>query len=166
MERIIIIGCSGAGKSTLSRALGTKLDLPVVHLDKLWWKPGWVESEREEFDAKLAEETAKARWIIDGNYHRTLEKRLEHCDMVIYLDFNRITCILGVLKRVISTYGSVRPDMGAGCPERFDLGFLKWVWGFNKKNRKNYLQILSKETEKSVLIFKNRRQVKSFLDSL
>jgi len=50
MERIMIIGCGGSGKSTLARQLGEKLSLPVVHLDKLFWKPGWVHISQEEFD--------------------------------------------------------------------------------------------------------------------
>ena len=72
MERIIIIGCGGAGKSTLARKLGEVLDLPVVHLDKLFWKPGWVETTAEEFDALLAMELAKDKWIMDGNFNRTM----------------------------------------------------------------------------------------------
>ena len=117
MERIVIIGCGGAGKSTLARQLGKKLNIPVVHLDKLWWKPGWVESSREEFDAKLAEELAKPQWIMDGNFNRTINQRVDRCDTLIYLDFNRVACLMGVLKRVLTTYGKVRPDMGEGCPE-------------------------------------------------
>ena len=135
MERIILIGCGSAGKSTLARQMGEKLDIPVVHLDKLYWKPGWVEMPREEFDVILREEIAKEKWIMDGNFDRTISERLERCDTVIYLDFSRITCLMGVLKRVISTYGKVRPDMGEGCPERIDLDFLKWVWDFNKNKR-------------------------------
>ena len=76
MERIVIIGCGGAGKSTLARQLGEKLNIPVVHLDKLWWKPNWVESSREEFDAKLARELAKPRWIMDGNFNRPKPERI------------------------------------------------------------------------------------------
>ena len=53
MERVLIIGCGGSGKSTLARQLGEKTGLPVVHLDKLFWHPGWVESPPEEIDEKI-----------------------------------------------------------------------------------------------------------------
>ena len=89
MERILIIGCSGSGKSTLARALKEKLGLPVVHLDQLWWKPGWKNVTVEEFDSRLAMALNMDRWIIDGNYSRTMEARLAKCDTIIYLDFSR-----------------------------------------------------------------------------
>ena len=166
MERIVIIGCGGAGKSTLARRLGEKLDIPVVHLDQLWWKPGWVESSREEFDAKLAVELAKSQWIMDGNFNRTIPERIARCDTIIYLDFNRVTCLMGVLKRVLTTYGKVRPDMGEGCPERFDWEFLKWVWTFNKNKREKNYRLLNEAKHAETIVLKNRRMVKSFLNSL
>ena len=96
MERIIIIGCSGAGKSTLALALKEKLGLPVVHLDQLWWQEGWQHVTREEFDARLDMALQMDRWIIDGNYSRTMEARLAKCDTILYLDFNRWECLLGM----------------------------------------------------------------------
>lgn len=166
MERILIIGCGGAGKSTLARQLGEKLDLPVVHLDQLFWKPGWVEETKEEFDRKLALELEKPRWIIDGNFNRTMPQRLEKCDTVIYLDFSRIPCLLGVIKRVLTTYGTVRPDMGEGCPEQFDLEFLKWVWSYNKDKRQSNYDLLERAPQVQKIILKNRRAVKKFLQNL
>ena len=47
MQRIAIVGPAGSGKSTLARQLGDVLDLPVVHLDALFWQPGWREPSRE-----------------------------------------------------------------------------------------------------------------------
>ena len=140
MERVIIIGCGGAGKSTLARKLGEKTGLPVVHLDQIWWAPGhWQHIEKPEFDEKLAAELEKSQWIMDGNFNRTIPQRLAKCDTVIYLDYNRIMCLWGVIRRVIKSYGKTRPDMDEGCPERFDWEFLKWVWKFNSKNREaNY----------------------------
>ena len=166
MERIIIIGCGGAGKSTLARKLGEVLDLPVVHLDKLFWKPGWVETSHEEFDALLAQELAKDQWIMDGNFNRTMPERMKRCDTIIYLDFSRFACLMGVLKRIITTYGKVRPDMGEGCPERIDLDFLKWVWNFNKNKRESYYKMLNEAENVETIVLKNRRAVKLFLKSL
>lgn len=166
MERILIIGCGGAGKSTLARQLGEKLNIPVVHLDQLFWKPGWVERSDEEFDVILEHELEKPKWIMDGNFNRTMPKRLEKCDTVIYLDFSRFACLRGVAKRVLTNYGKVRPDMGEGCPERFDLDFLKWVWNFNKNKRESYYRLLNEAEEIETIALKNRRQVKKFLKSL
>lgn len=166
MERILIIGCGGAGKSTLARQMGEKTGLPVVHLDQLFWHPGWVESTKDEIDAKILEELGKPRWIMDGNYNRTLPLRLEKCDTVIYLDFSRFACLLGVLKRVLTTYGTVRPDMAEGCPERFDLEFLQWVWNFNKNHREKYYRLLNETEGIEKIVLKNRRMVKRFLRSL
>ncbi len=166
MERIIIIGCGGAGKSTLARKLGEMLDLPVVHLDKLFWKPGWVETTAEEFDALLAMELVKDHWIMDGNFNRTMPKRIKRCDTIIYLDFSRFACLTGVLKRIITTYGKVRPDMGEGCPERIDLDFLKWVWNFNKNKRESYYKMLNEVENVETIVLKNRRAVKLFLKNL
>ena len=166
MERILVIGCGGAGKSTLARQLGEKLNLPVVHLDRLYWKPGWVQESREEFDRKLAQELGKATWILDGNFNRTMPQRMAKCDTVIYLDFPRMTCLLGVMKRILTTYGKVRPDMGDGCPERFDLEFLQWVWNYNKNNREQIYRLLDEATHAQKIVLKNRRAVKAFLKNL
>ena len=166
MERILIIGCGGAGKSTLARQLGEKLELPVVHLDKLFWKPGWVEENSEEFDRKLAIELEKTKWIIDGNFNRTMPQRLSKCDTIIYLDFSRWACLWGVAKRIITTYGTVRPDMGEGCPERLDLDFLRWVWNYNKDKRQRNYRLLNEAAHAEKIVLKNRRMVKQFLKSL
>ena len=166
MERILIIGCGGAGKSTLARQLGEKLGLPVVHLDRLFWKPGWVESGKEEIDAKIMEELEKPQWIMDGNYNRTLPQRVQYCDTIIYLDFSRTACLLGVLKRVITNYGTVRPDMGEGCPERFDLEFLRWVWNYNKNKREKNYRLLNEAEGVQTIVLKNRRMVRRFLENI
>lgn len=166
MERIMIIGCGGAGKSTLARQLGELTGLPVVHLDKLFWKPGWVSLSQEEFDPVHQEAISRERWIIDGNFDRTIPQRLSRCDTVLYLDFSRWACVMGVAKRILTTYGTVREDMGEGCPERFDLEFLRWVWDFNKNKRQKNYRLLSEAEGVEVIILKNRREVKRFLASL
>ena len=101
MKRIIIIGCGGAGKSTLARQLGEKLNLPVVHLDKLFWRPNWISVSQEEFDELHRRELAKETWILDGNFNRTMPERIARCDTVIYLDFSRFACLMGVARRIV-----------------------------------------------------------------
>lgn len=166
MERIVIIGCGGAGKSTLARQLGEKLNIPVVHLDKLFWNPGWVEKSKEKFDDLHEQELAKEKWIMDGNFNRTMPQRIARCDTVIYLDFSRFACLLGVVKRVLTTYGTVRPDMGEGCPERIDFEFLKWVWGYNKNKRERNYKLLNEAQHAETIVLKNRRMVRKFLAQL
>ena len=166
MERIVIIGCGGSGKSTMARQLGEKLDLPVVHLDKLFWKPGWVSVPQEEFDVIVREELAKEKWIMDGNFNRTLPERIKRCDTIIYLDFSRFACLMGVFKRIITTHGKVRPDMGEGCPERLDWEFLQWVWNFNKNKREGNYRLLNEAEGVETIVLKNRRTVKKFLEQI
>ena len=166
MERILIIGCSGAGKSTLARELRERLGLPVVHLDQLWWKKDWEHVTREEFDSRLAMALNMDQWIIDGNYSRTMEERLQKCDTIIYLDFNRWECLLGMFQRVLGSYGKTRPDMAAGCPERFDWDFVKWIWNFNKQNRVRNYTWIAKTKHAKTIVLRSRKEVQSFLESL
>ena len=167
MERVMIIGCGGAGKSTLARKLGEKTGLPVVHLDQIWWAPGhWQHIEKPEFDEKLALELAKPQWILDGNFNRTIEARLEACDTIIYLDYPRLICIKNWLGRVIKNWGHARPDMTEGCTEWIDPEFVKWIWNFNRNNRARYYDILNNARDKQVFILKSRRQAERFLKSL
>ena len=168
MERILIIGNCGAGKSTFAKALAKKLQLPLVHLDKLYWHGDWEHLSREDFDAVLQTELEKPRWIIDGNFSRTLPHRLAYADTVFYLDIPTLTCLWGLTKRVFTNYGKTRDDMGGNCPEYFDKqkpALYKGALGFNKRNRKNYHEMLA-ASGKQVIIFKSRRQVKKYLESL
>ena len=106
-KKIIIIGCPGSGKSTFARKLRDKTGLPLYYLDMLWHKPDRTTISREEFDAKLEEIFTTDKWIIDGNYQRTLERRLQVCDTVFLLDFPLEQCLSGAMERV----GKQREEM-------------------------------------------------------
>ena len=166
MEKILIIGCSCSGKSTLARALAEKKGIPLVHLDQLWWKSGWENVSIEEFDARLDRALDMESWIIDGNFSRTMPLRLSRCDTIIYLDFNRWQCLLGMVQRLLESRGKVRQDMPRGCPERFDWEFVKWIWNFNRNNRNMNYTWISQAKHAKAIILKNRKEVKAFLESL
>ena len=117
MQRIVILGNAGSGKSTLARALGKRLSLPVVHLDTLFWEPGWVEPDAEQFRARVREAIAPDAWICEGNYaRRTFDLRLPRTDLIIWLDTSRLTCFTRVIMR--SVMNRPRPDLAAGCTEK------------------------------------------------
>jgi len=167
LQRILIIGCGGAGKSTLARELNQITQLPLYHLDQLYWSPGnWEHLSKEEFDAELIPLLSGERWILDGNYNRTLPLRLERCDTVIYLDYPRHICLFHWLKRVITNWGHAREDMAEGCAEWFDPEFAKWIWNFNRNNRDTIYKLLQQHTHVKKYIFKNTRQLKMFLKRL
>lgn len=107
MRKVIIIGCPGSGKSTFARKLRDKTNLPLYYLDMIWHKPDKTNVTKEEFDRQLEEILTKEQWIIDGNYQRTLEVRLQQCDTVFLLDFPLEICLAGVKSRI----GHRREDM-------------------------------------------------------
>lgn len=162
-QRIMIIGCGGSGKSTLARQIGKISGLPVVHLDQLFWRKGWVHVSQEEFDHLLSKALEGDRWIVDGNFDRTMQMRLQRCDTVIYLDRSRWVCLYRVCKRVLQNLGKTRPDMGEGCPEKVDLEFLTWIWNFNKEFRNKYCQLLNESSDKETFIVKKRSEYESLL---
>jgi adenylate kinase family enzyme len=168
MRRIAVIGCSGAGKSRLARELARRLKLPIIHLDAHYWRPGWVESAMDEWVARQEALFAGDGWVADGNYHSTLRYRTTRADTVIFLDFSTAACLRGVFGRLLRQHGQVRSDMPAGCPERFDLEFTRWVWNFRRVARPRTLEVL-REFEESggrlVTLF-DRRHVAAFLRDL
>lgn len=135
MRRVMIIGPCGSGKSTLARELAPRMGLPLVHMDQLGWQAGWVETDKAELHARLAEAVAGERWLIEGNYGSVLAPRLERADTVIYLDFPIRLCLWRLMRRILTLRGQSRPDMPEGCPERFDAAFFWYVMTWNSGPR-------------------------------
>ena len=137
MQRIVILGNAGSGKSTLARALGKHLAVPVVHLDRLFWEPGWVEPDPQQFRARVADAVSADAWVCEGNYaRRTFDLRLPRAQLIIWLDTPRLTCFQRVIVR--SLLNRPRPDLAVGCSEKLDkafLTFLKFVWTFDRGYR-------------------------------
>lgn len=167
MKKVLVIGSSGAGKSVLSRRIGEVTGLPVIHLDKHHWRPGWTEPPKEVWREQVAELVKGEEWIIDGNFGGTMEQRLEQCDTVVFLDLPRHVCAWRVLKRVITYRGDTRPDLAYGCPEKLDIPFLIWIWNFPKRSRPSVLQRIAGVADRvKVYQLKTAGEVEAFLTSL
>ena len=167
MIRIMIIGCGGAGKSTLARKIQAITGLPLVHLDRLYWKPDWVEPPKEDWARRVEEVSDHKNWIIDGNYGGTMEIRLRKATTIIFLNRSRWLCLVRVFYRQIRSYGRVRDDMGTGCPERFSWPFYKYVYHYNRTRRPRILKRLGELKQKTeVQILCNEREIKHYLAML
>lgn len=143
VQRIMIIGGPGAGKSTLARKLGQLTGLPVIHLDKLFWRPGWVSVSREEMNAAATQAARQDRWVIDGNYAGSWPYRVSRAQLIIFLDMPRGLRLRRILWRRLTSFGQVQPDMGEGCPERFDPEFWDYAKNFDRDERPRQARLVA-----------------------
>lgn len=165
MNRIAVVGSGGAGKSTFSRELSQITGLPLVHLDRHYWKPGWIETPLEEWRVLQSELIAGDNWIVDGNYYRTFDLRFDRADTVIVLAFSRYRCLLRAFLRTTGNYGKCLQS--EGCPERFELEFYQWIWNFPKNVLPELYSILDSYGENlNVIKLKTPRQVENYLKLL
>lgn len=165
MKKIMVIGAGGAGKSTLARRIGEILGLEVIHLDALFWKPGWVDTPRSEWEAIQRKLVAGERWIIDGNYGGSMDIRLGAADTVVFMDMSRWRCAWQVIKRRFQYRGKTRPDLSSGCPERISLAFLGWIWTYPERRRPGIVEKLARFSGE-VVILRSPREARAFLDEL
>ncbi len=165
MQRVLVVGPCGAGKSTLAFALADRLGLPLYHLDKLYWQPGWVEGDDDQLDARIEEIVAGDRWLLEGTYGRTLPLRLPHADTVVYLDYAIPLCLWRLVKRIWRWRGATRPDMGDGCEERFDLAFMTYVAGWRSGPGKRLEKALAGYEDKVVRL-KSPRETDRWLAAI
>ena len=56
----------------------------------------------------------------------------------------RPICYWRIMRRVLTSYGKVRPDMADGCPERFDWEFMKYVWQFPTRYQPRVVEALDR----------------------
>lgn len=167
MQRVAIIGSGGAGKSAFGRVLAERTGLPLIHLDRLFWHPGWVETPEPEWQAIHAGLIDGDSWIIDGNYGSTMEARLGRADTVIFMDLPRLVCVVAALQRHWRYRGGGRDDMVPGQKERLDLAFLRWIWDYPATRRPGVLDRLSRvPATTAVHRLRSRSEVREFLAGL
>lgn len=164
--KIQIIGYAGSGKSTLAKKLGLFYNIPYLHLDNVQFYGDWQERSKEEQN-KIVDKflNENDNWVIDGNYSVVSPRRFEISDITIYLAYNRIYCYRMCRRRAIMYKDT--PRESCPCKEKFDKEFKEWILfsGRTKKRRLKHLENLNK-TNGQKLVFKNRKQLNKWLDSI
>lgn len=171
MRRVLVIGPGGSGKSTVSVQIGELTGLPVVHLDALYWQPGWVPMPQPEWRQTVAALAAGDRWVLDGNYGGSLDIRLPSCDSVdsvVFMDVPRYICIIRIVWRWLRYVARSRPEMGPGCPERLTWDFLLWIWNYPRRRRpdEHLRRLAALPPDHAVHVLRSRRDVARFLMEL
>lgn len=161
-NRIFIVGGSGFGKSTLCSILSKELNLPSIHLDGINFDSNLVEIDKLKRDRIIADKTLEDKWIIEGNYSKTLKKRFERADLIIWLDYSTFALFKGFSKRFFKGINKERPEI-PGCNERLNFNFLKYVITYNKKKRHLIVNNLTDIPKEKVLIFKNQKDLNNWL---
>ena len=159
MQRIIVIGCPGSGKSTVSRALHSKIGIPLYHLDMMYWNADKTTVEKSVFLERLFAVLEKDEWIIDGNYGSTMELRMATCDTVIFLDYPLDICLDGIKER----RGKPHSDLPWIETEE-DSEFIEFIKSYNAQQKPKVLELLEKYSEKNIVILESREQADAFLN--
>jgi len=137
----------------------------LVSLDAFYWQSGWLPSDPVAFESRVKDAAMSERWIMDGNYISLAgELRRDRADAIIWFDLPRHVCMLGILSRIVKGYGRVRPGMAAGCPERFDMEFFRYVWTFSEKQKPALIAYLDRRRlDQKLLRFTKRAEADSYL---
>jgi adenylate kinase family enzyme len=167
MRRVMVVGQPGSGKSTFARALGARTGLPVIHIDRIHWKAGWVERSREEKTRLCREVEAGEAWIFEGGHSATWDSRVARADLLVWLDRPLPLRLWRVLRRAWRHYGSTRPDLPEGCPEllRTLPPFVAFIWRTRRTSREAMAR-LAATAPCPVVRLGSDREVAAFLDGI
>ncbi|MCL6651974.1 AAA family ATPase [Agrobacterium rubi] len=166
-SRIMVVGSSGAGKTTLSQGLASHRGLEYFSIDRdVRWISGWTQREAGEQRRILEDIVRRERWLLDGSGPSTFELRLPRTDIVIWMRLPRVTCLMGIAKRVARYYGTVRPHMAEGCREPLpDRKFLSYIWNFEKHHAPKFLRNFELYgPQVPIFQVKSRAQARQLLD--
>jgi adenylate kinase family enzyme len=161
MKKAIVIGCPGSGKTTFAEKLRDKTGLPLYYLDAIWHKPDRTHISREDFDERIKEIFAEDEWIIDGNYSRTIEMRLEACDTVFLFDLPTEVCLQGAIDRL----GKERYDV-PWVDRELDTKFREEIERFANNKLPEIYNLLEKHGQnKNIVVFKTREEADNYIDA-
>ncbi len=162
MKKVIVIGCPGSGKSTFSKALHKITNLPLFHLDMIYWNADETTVEKTVFLGRLSEIMKKDQWIIDGNYASTMELRMHACDTVIFLDYPVDICLNGIKERK----EKARSDLPWIEPNEDDAEFIEFIKSYHSKSKPQVMDLLKHHSDKNIYIFSTRTQAEKFLSEI
>lgn len=158
MKKVTVAGGSGSGKSFFARKFADILRLPLYHLDNVFWNPDRTHVSREVFDRRLDVILGYERFIIDGEYGRTLETRIRESDTVFYFDIPLADRLEGAASRI----GTKRPDI-PWVEEKFDPDFRKYIEDYDSTQRPVTLALLEKYGDRNVVVFRSRDEADEYL---
>src|SRR3989338_536870 len=151
MNKILIIGSPGSGKSTFANKLGNILNRKIIHLDKLYYKSGWIAVPKNKWQEIVKNLLLKEQWIMDGNYRGTIDMRLEVADTVILFDFNKFLCLYRVF---IRSRNKNQPfDKAEGNNNKLSWDLIKKITTFPKKKMLEKLE--QHRDTKKIFVLKN-----------
>jgi adenylate kinase family enzyme len=175
LNKINVIGTSGTGKSTFCQQLAKKMDATYIEMDSLHWKANWVESTSAELFEKLKPRLEVNRWVLDGNYRKTIPIKWAEVDAVIWLDYSFTLTLFRAVKRAISRILSGRELWpGTGNVETFRRTLLSkdsivlWTIQTYHRNRRKYLGMMNDERYSNIrfIVLRSPKQAQQFIQSL
>jgi adenylate kinase family enzyme len=165
MERIVVVGCGGSGKTVVARHIAEALDLPVVHLDGLYYDADWNILPTDEFAARQRDLVAQPRWVIDGNYASTLPIRLAAADTVVFLDLSPLACLWGIARRRWRYGGGQHPEVGVY--DRINRSFLRYVFAYRRTMGPRVRALVGRHAPHARFVaLASRRQAARFVEEL
>lgn len=167
--RVVVTGLAGSGKSTFAVALAARTGLPVIHLDLAFWKPGWVAPSENEWRQKQRVVLAGDAWIAEGNYHETLDLRLERADTLVVLDMPWWLCSGRALRRGMQMPGELPEgcDYSAWARVRDEWHLAGRIWQKRNAEPEREREVISQYGQDlAVHVLRSRRAVSDFMDGL
>ena len=167
MRRIIVVGSQGSGKTSLASKLGRKLGLPVIHLDVLYWRPGWKASDTASFRVRVTDAIAGDEWVVDGSFSGlAFDLTLARAETLVVIDRPRWLCQWRILWRSAFDRDRSRADLPDGCPEQFDWKLMREAWRYDRE-RAPVIEAERKQygTNVPVVRLSSDRDIADFLES-
>src|SRR5689334_773957 len=149
MKRVIVVGPGASGKSTLAARLGQITGLPVIELDKLFWRPGLAVTPPGEWAALQRQLAAQESWIMDGDLgpYDVLDVRLQAADTIVFLDFSPVRCAWRAIRR-----------------SRERAGFWKWLLTYRRRSHPPLrAAITARAADADLYVLPTPRAVRRFL---